>query len=108
MKQIIEKWRQESKDITVMSFMIYGYIGKRDILTIQHAIKLPMNIEFIVVAEDVSRTEADTWGVYEGILIQFYFPSKLTKEQIQMIKEIILDGLEYLKIKAEHHNTTEI
>tara|TARA_R110000751_G_scaffold18636_3_gene56576 strand:- start:58 stop:417 length:360 start_codon:yes stop_codon:yes gene_type:complete len=97
---IVRLWENEYGSVTVVSFMIYGSIGKRDIKVINYAIRDNTPIEqFAQTAEVIDWEMAELFDVHLGTCIQWIFAGDF--EHIELVKEIISDGLNYQRIKHE-------
>ena len=97
---IKELWTNEYGKITIIIFMIYGNIGQRDNCVINYAIKDSFNInEFAQIIEKIDWDMAKLFNLYQGICIQWIFPDEL--KEVEHVKELISEGLDYQKIKHE-------
>jgi hypothetical protein len=59
----------------------------------------------IVLYDPINEEEARAWGVYQGTSLEFIF----AKDNIYLekdIERIILEGIDYLRYKAEYLGST--
>tara|TARA_R110000824_G_scaffold166654_1_gene343440 strand:+ start:183 stop:554 length:372 start_codon:yes stop_codon:yes gene_type:complete len=95
-----ELWSNTYGNITTVTFMVYGDLGKRDNIIINYAIRDNFSIEkFAQTIEEIDWEMANLFGLYQGTCIQWIFPSKL--KEVDLLTEMISEGLEYHKIKHE-------
>tara|TARA_R110002153_G_C13045672_1_gene470349 strand:- start:166 stop:537 length:372 start_codon:yes stop_codon:yes gene_type:complete len=95
-----ELWSNTYGKITTLTFMIYGYLGKKDNIIINYAIRDAMGIDkFAQTIEEIDWEMANLFGIYQGTCIQWVFPSDL--KEIDLVTELISEGLEYHRIKHE-------
>lgn len=59
----------------------------------------------MVVAEKVDEDSAVLFNKYRGVVLTFAFATKDKPEEL--VENVILDGLEYLRFKAEYLGTKE-
>ena len=95
-----ELWSETHGKITTNTYMIYGELGKRDNLVLNYAIRDNLIVDkFAQTMEEIDYETAQLFGLYQGLCIQWIFPNKL--EEIEIIKEIISEGLDYHRLKHE-------
>ena len=96
---IKQAWSLKYGKISTISFMIYGDLGERDNLIVNHAIKEQLGIKkFAQIWEDVDVEMAELFGVYQGTCIQWIFPSEIDTDEVV---HLISEGFEHYRIKHE-------
>ena len=95
-----QEWSNEYGQITTITYMVYGNIGKRDNVSINYAIRSAITSDkFAQTLEEVDWDKAQVYGLYRGTCIQWIFPSEL--KELDEVLRIIDSGLEHFRIKHE-------
>jgi hypothetical protein len=100
----VQKWIEHHGVATSFTFLVYGEMQSQEVdllikgLIFRVDVDIPkMAIFFDVITED----QAVAWNTYRGTTITFVFAGdKLDIEE--EVRYIILDGLEYLRYKADY------
>lgn len=94
------QWTELYGAITTITFMVYGEIGKQDNTVLNYAIKDVFDLEkYAQLIEEIDKDKAELLNLYQGYCIQWIFPTKL--EEVEVIKNLISDGLDYQRLKNE-------
>ena len=97
--EIKQVWSLKYGKITTISFMIYGNLGERDNLIVNHALKERLGIKkFAQIWEDVDAEMAELFGLYQGTCVQWIFPSEIDTDEVV---HLISEGFEHYRIKHE-------
>ena len=92
-------------------FLIYGLPEEHEVallargLFLQFLGKLEKG-EALVVAEEISEERAVAFNWYRGAILTFAFATQEDLETI--VKDTILDGLDYLRYKTEYLGAKEV
>jgi hypothetical protein len=106
----IQDWIQKHGVVSSFTFIVYGNILPPDVnvLTkglIYHLQEYLSAGEMIVLYDPINEEEARAWNVYQGTSIAFIV-AKDTIHLEEDIKKIVLEGLEFLRFKAEYLGST--
>jgi len=106
----IQNWIQKHGVVTSFTFIIYGNITPKDIDTLTHGLILHLKDELtvgemIILYDPINEDEARAWNVYQGTSLAFII-AKDMRHLENTIKEIILQGLEFLRFNADYLGST--
>ena len=109
----IQKWIEHHGTATSFTFMVYGDLSQIEAdLLIKGLIYLmdseAVNSKMAVYYDPIDEEKAVAWKTYRGTSLQFIFAGDVIESE-EIIKTIILDGLEFLKYKADYmgHNKSD-
>lgn len=109
----IQKWIEHHGAATSFTFMVYGALKEIEAnLLIKGLVYLidheSVNSKMAVYYDPIDEEKAVAWEIYQGTSLQFIFAGDIIESE-ETIKTIILDGLEFLKYKAEYigHNRSD-
>ena len=95
--------------VQTYQFLIYGVPTEEEISLLARGLffQFQDNPEekAIVVAQHIDEETAVALNQYRGVVLTFAFASRKKKEPL--IRTIVLDGIEYLRYKAEYLGTRE-
>ena len=99
-QNVKQLWTENYGQITTITYMIYGDLGKRDNISINYAIRDVISVKkFAQTLEEVDWEAAELYGLYQGICVQWVFPKEL--EELDEVLKLISEGLEHFRIKHE-------
>ncbi|BCV03177.1 MAG: hypothetical protein CM15mV62_470 [uncultured marine virus] len=92
-------------------FFVYGLPNEEEISLLARGLffqfeKLPVKGEAIVTAEEIDENKAVAFNLFRGAVLTFAFATKEDMED--MVKGIILDGLDYLRYKVDYLGAKEV
>jgi len=100
-----------NETVQTYRFLIFGLPEEPEVamlargLYVQFLGKLEKG-DALVVAEEISEERAVAFNCYRGAILTFAFATQEDLETI--VKTIILDGIEYLRYKAEYLGAKEV
>ena len=106
----IQNWIQKHGVVSSFTFIVYGNIPQNDVDVLTQGLIFHLKDflkigEMIVLFDPINEHEARAWNVYQGTSIAFIV-AKDTLHLEENIKEIILEGLEFLRFKADYLGST--
>jgi len=99
-----------------LNFLVYGDLKNEEvslltkglIVMISSQLKLPHHGEAILLFDPISEETAVLHGTFQGTSLNVIYASsvEVEKEILTLVEETILDGLKYLRYKADFQGTT--
>lgn len=104
----IQHWIENYGLATSFTFVIYGEMKQHEIDLLIKGLVLGLdeieNGKFAIFFDTINEEQAVAWNVYQGTSLSFVFAGDYSSFEKE-IKMVVLDGLEYLRYKAEYLGT---
>ena len=104
----IQKWIEQHGVATSFTFMAYGKLSHDEVDLLIKGLIVQLadfdDTKMAVFFDEVSEEQAVAWKVYQGTSLSFVFAGDYSSFE-EEIKMVVLDGLEYLRYKAEYLGT---
>mgnify|MGYP003141875924 CR=1 FL=1 len=101
----IQHWIETHGLATSFTFVVYGELKQHEVdLLIKGLIVCLDELEHGKIAiffDSINEEQAVAWNVYQGTSLSFVFAGNFEDFE-EDIKMVVLDGLEYLRYKAEY------
>jgi hypothetical protein len=104
----IQNWIENHGVATSYTFLIYGDVKQHEVdVLIKGLVVCLDEIEqgkIAIFYDTINEEQAVAWEVYQGTSLSFVFAGDYSSFENE-IKTIVLEGLEYLRYKAEYLGT---
>ena len=101
----IQEWIENHGAATSFNFIIYGDINHDEVELLIKGLIVQLEVKdaqsMAVFFDPIDEKQAVAWKMYRGTTLTFVFAGDKGNLE-EMVSHIILDGLEYLRFKAEY------
>lgn len=109
--ELILEWVKKYDNLTSFSFMVYLHIDIEDIALLSKGVSAHLMFEnenplHAIIYDTVDLETAKALGTYQGTSVSFIFPGKCFEYE-EVVKHVVISGLDYLRIKGEYLGATE-
>jgi len=102
----IQNWIEEFGTATSFTFLVYGTLRDEELSTLVKGLIFFLDIkgfnsDVAVIVEYIDEDMAVAWETFQGTSVSFVFGGDMLDAE-EIVKEVILDGLKYLKYKNDY------
>jgi len=102
----IQNWIEEFGTATSFTFLVYGTLRDEELSTLVKGLIFFLdmkgfNSDVAVIVEYIDEDMAVAWETFQGTSVSFVFGGDMLDAE-EIVKEVILDGLKYLKYKNDY------
>lgn len=102
---LIQEWIEKHGLATSFTFIVYGNLEQKEVDMLIKGLVLGLdeveNGRIAIFHDPISEEQAVAWNVYQGTSLSFVFAGNFSSYE-EEIEAIVLDGLEYLRYKADY------